>query len=197
MDNFDDLKKLWQQMPASDLPSAQEMNQKVHTYQRKMKQKYIISIAYLAATFIFIGIIGYFIEPVYATTRIGVVIIMGGIVMVIISQSKLISLLSNEKSEVTDSRQYLQQMIVYQKNLQRIQTTTMSFYFLLLSIGLGLYMFEFIMRMGMIPRIITASVTAIWIAFNWFYIRPKQIAKHQSKTNEMITQLEKVCGQFE
>lgn len=197
MDNFDDLKKLWQQMPASDLPSAQEMNQKVHTYQRKMKQKYSISVACLAATFIFIGIIGYLIEPIYVTTRIGVVIIMGAIVMAIVSQSKLISLLSSEKSEVTDSRQYLQQMIVYRKNLQRTQTTMMSLYFLLLSIGLGLYMFEYIMRMGMTARIVAASVTAVWIAFNWFYIRPKQIAKQQAKTNDMITQLEKVCGQFE
>jgi uncharacterized membrane protein YciS (DUF1049 family) len=30
------------------------------------------------------------------------------------------------------------------------------------------------------------GITSIWILFNWFYLRPKQIKKQQSKLDEII-----------
>lgn len=196
MDNFDDLKNLWQQLPTQSLASAREMNQKASHYQRTMKRKYIFSIACLAATLIFIGIIGYLIEPQYVTTRIGVVVIIVAIVISIIAQGQLIQLLSPAGSPELDSRQYLQQMIAYRQKLKRVQTTGMSLYFLLLSLGLGLYMTEYVLRMDLWMRAVTVSLTAGWIGFAWFYLRPRQIKKQTAKTDEMIDQLENVSRQL-
>lgn len=184
-------------MPASSLPSAQEMNQQAHNYQRKMKRKYIISIICLIATIIFISVIGYFIEPIYITTRLGIVVTIGAIVLAIVSQTKLISILTTKESVELDSLQYLHQMIEYRKNMHRTQTSILSLYFMLLSIGISLYMFEYVMKMNNTYRIVTLSLTFGWIAFVWFYLRPKQIRKQEAQANEIISQLEKVCKQFE
>jgi hypothetical protein len=34
------------------------------------------------------------------------------------------------------------------------------------------------------------GTTSIWILFNWFYLRPKQIKKQQSKLDEIIGKFE-------
>ena len=190
MDNFDELKNIWQQMPAQSLPSVQEINQRARAYQRSTRRKYVISILYMVVTLVVIASIGYFIEPVYVTTRIGVVIIIIAIVLTIVSQSQLLSILSRRESVELDSRHYLQQLIEYRKRTQRVQTTILSLYFLLLVIGLGLYMFEYVMKMTLSYQIVTVLLTTSWIALNWFYLRPLQIRKKNAKTNEIISQLE-------
>jgi hypothetical protein len=35
-------------------------------------------------------------------------------------------------------------------------------------------------------------ITSIWILFNWFYLRPKQIKNQQSKLDEIISKW-KMC----
>ncbi len=196
MDNLDDLKNLWQQLPTQSLDSAQDMISKATHYQRTMKRKTLFSIALLAATFVFIGIIGYLIEPHYVTTRIGVVLVMLSILMFVVVQSQLIALLSPQESLETDSRQYLQQFLAYQKKVKWIQSTVLSLYFVLLSIGLGLYMFEYVVRMPMWMRWAVLVPTVGWMAFNWFYLRVRQIRKQQNKINEIIDQLERVQQQL-
>ena len=45
--------------------------------------------------------------------------------------------------------------------------------------------------------LITYGITLLWIAFNWFYIRPKQIAKQQDKINGLIEKFEAINHQLE
>jgi hypothetical protein len=37
----------------------------------------------------------------------------------------------------------------------------------------------------------------LWMIFNWFYIRPKQIKKQQDKINSLIEKFEEVNNQLE
>jgi hypothetical protein len=39
-------------------------------------------------------------------------------------------------------------------------------------------------------------VTFAWIAFNWFYLRPKTIKKQQGKLNELINKFEEINNQL-
>ncbi|MCU0354960.1 MAG: hypothetical protein MUD08_14670 [Cytophagales bacterium] len=196
MDNFDDLKNLWQQMPVQPLLSAAEMNKKAADYQNSMRRKSVFAIGCLLTTLVFIILVGFWIEPQYVTTRIGIVITIGAIVMAVVAQSRLIKTLLPQQSVELDSRHYLEQMVAYQKSMRNVQTKILSLYFVLLSLGIGLYMFEYVMKMPVTGRFLAVSLTAAWIAFNWFYIRPKQIAKQQSKANQIIEQLENVCRQL-
>ena len=40
------------------------------------------------------------------------------------------------------------------------------------------------------------GTTSIWILFNWFYLRPKQIKKQQSKLDEIIGKFEMLNEQL-
>jgi hypothetical protein len=51
-------------------------------------------------------------------------------------------------------------------------------------------MFEYTSRMTLFWATVTYGVTLLWIAFNWFYVRPKQIKKQQANTDELISKFE-------
>ena len=71
-----------------------------------------------------------------------------------------------------------------------MQTTILNLYYVLLSTGIGLYMYEYTQLMTAFWGIFAYGITSIWILFNWFYLRPKQIKKQQSKLDEIIGKFE-------
>ena len=48
----------------------------------------------------------------------------------------------------------------------------------------------------MVWGITTYGATAIWVALNWFYIRPKVIEKQNTKLNELLTKLSELNNQM-
>jgi hypothetical protein len=58
----------------------------------------------------------------------------------------------------------------------------MALYFILLGLGLVLYMFEYVLRMTLLDGLLTYGITGLWIAFNWFYLKPKNNKKATTKT---------------
>jgi len=78
-----------------------------------------------------------------------------------------------------------------------LQKTMLTIYFVLLTLGILLYMIEYTMRMTMISASIAYAVTLIWVAINWFYFRPRMIRKQQKELNEMIEKLENVNRQLD
>ena len=79
---------------------------------------------------------------------------------------------------------------------QYMQTTMLNLYFVLLSTGIGLYMYEYTQLMTAFWGIFVYGITSIWILFNWFYLRPKQIKKQQSKLDEIIGKFEMLNEQL-
>lgn len=62
--------------------------------------------------------------------------------------------------------------------------------FVLLSTGIGFYMYEYTQLMTAFWVIFIYGITSIWILFNWFYLRAKQIKKQQFKLDEIIDKFE-------
>jgi hypothetical protein len=57
-------------------------------------------------------------------------------------------------------------------------------------------MFEYVLRMTLLDGLLTYGITGLWIAFNWFYLKPKIIKKQQQKLNDSIAALENMNNQF-
>ena len=51
-------------------------------------------------------------------------------------------------------------------------------------------------KMTFLLAAITYFTTLMWIAFNWFYLRPRQIKKQRAKTDELIIKLEMLNRQI-
>ncbi len=84
------------------------------------------------------------------------------------------------------SADYLQQLLSLKRKQQFLQGIMTNLYFILLSTGLFLYMIEYTMRMKLSMGIVCYAITAGWIAFNWFYIKPKTIRKQREKIDGLI-----------
>jgi hypothetical protein len=72
----------------------------------------------------------------------------------------------------------------------------MLLYFILLGLGLVLYMIEYALRMSLTGAVLTYGITCLWIAINWFYFRPRIIRKQQQNLNDTITAIENMNKQF-
>jgi hypothetical protein len=192
MQNFDELKNMWQQAGSgNDLPDAKEVLAKVEAVRKKMIRKNIFLITTLALTFAFIAWVGFHYDFELISTRIGIIITLVAIVSGILFSTKLAKVLLKPNDPTLSNSDYLQQMISFRNSMRFMQTKGMALYFLLLSTGIILYMYEFASR-DLAFGIIAYSLTLGWIAFNWFYLRKRTIRKQEKEINEQIAALEEL-----
>jgi membrane protein YdbS with pleckstrin-like domain len=194
METFNDLKKLWVTHDTA-IPNMEIFYNEVQKFKRNSLLKLIGFNALIIITIAFIALIWYYFQPQFISTKIGIVLVIFAITLFIIPyNSQLIQLFENDAE--TNSKEYFKQL----KKIQEIrgfqQTTILNAYFFFLSLGFGLYLFEYVAKMNMVWGITTYGATAIWVALNWFYIRPKVIEKQNTKLNELLTKLSELNNQM-
>lgn len=191
MDNNNiDFNKIWKQQTVCP-PNIEDLLQKLTELKKSNIRKLIIFNLILILTCAIIIWIAFYFQPQFISTQIGVILIILSMVMLMIFNNKQFSILKN--IDATKSNQeYLNELIHLKNKQKHLQTTIMGFYFLFLSVGIGLYMFEYTSRMTPTWEILTYLITLTWIAFNWFYLRPKTIKKQQNKLNNLIQKFEAI-----
>jgi hypothetical protein len=186
----DNFKALWKQqsIPAADL---KEVLNKAMQLKKRSRNKIIGMNLLLISTAVFIiGIVIYF-HPQMISTKLGVLLVIIGIVS-FVTANNIISRDLFKSNIDYSTKKYLDQFIRLKQKQEFIHKTMFTIYFILLSSGIALYLYEYASRMSAAGAITTYGVTFVWIAFNWFYLRPKAIKKQQAKMNEMIDMLESV-----
>ena len=189
-----DFKALWQQQPVSQ-PDMQDLMARLHQFKQSNIRRLIKTNILLIATCLFIGFIWYYYQPQFITTKMGIVITILAMVIFLFVYNSMFALF-NKIDDTSDNTHYLQNLIVIKGKQRFLQHTMMNVYFLMLSAGIGLYMYEYTSRMTMTAGIITYAVTLIWVAFNWFYLRPKTIKKQQAKLDDLISKFEGINEQL-
>ena len=189
-----DFKALWQQQPVSQ-PDMKDLMARLHQFKQSNIRRLIKTNILLIATSLFIGFIWYYYQPQFITTKMGIVITILAMVIFLVVYNKMFSLF-NKINDTSDNTRYLQNLIVIKGKQRFLQHTMMNVYFIMLSAGICLYMYEYTSRMTMTGGIIAYAVTLIWIAFNWFYLRPKTIKKQQAKLDDLISKFEGINSQL-
>lgn len=98
--------------------------------------------------------------------------------------------------QTQSNNEYLQSLYIVKSKQKLMETTILNLYFIMLFLGICFYMYEYTSRMATGAGILTYSVTFLWIAFNWFYLRPRTIKKQQGKLNELINKFEEINNQL-
>jgi len=190
-----DFKDLWKKQSVNQ-PDMEDLLQRVGQFKKASLRSLWKTNIMLLATSAFIIFIWIYYQPQFISTKIGIVLVVLGMVIYLLASNKLFG---NYKDidATQDNHEYLQKLVSIQKKQQFLQTNMMSLYFLMLTTGICLYMYEYASRMSILGASLTYGITLLWILFNWFYIRPKQIKKQQSKINSLIEKFEEVNHQLE
>ena len=190
MEKFDDIKNIWQKTPA-DLPSSAEIIADIERSRKKMMRKSMLGVITLLLTFIFISFIGFYYDFELWTTKAGIIITLISICLGVFFTGGMAKLLIKKADDTLDNTSYLEKLKELQLKQRFFQTTGITIYFILLTAGILLYMYEFAAR-DLTFGAIAYSITLAWIAFNWFYLRKRTIAKQEKVINEQIERIERL-----
>ncbi|SHG69150.1 hypothetical protein [Flavobacterium defluvii] len=195
IDNNIDFKDLWKKQSVSQ-PDIQDLLARLNKFKKAAMRSLWITNMLLFATSAFIIFIWIYYQPQFVSTKIGIVFTILAMVIYLFVYNKLLAKYKNIEA-AQSNQEYLQNLILIKKKQQFLQTKMMSFYFIVLTVGICLYMYEYASRMTFLGAGLTYGITLLWMAFNWFYIRPKQIKKQQEKINVLIEKFEEVNNQLE
>jgi hypothetical protein len=190
-----DFNALWQKQETAT-PNWEDVIQKAEMYKRKKNRKliYLNLILFITSAFI-IGIWIYY-QPQFITTKIGITLTILAMIIFIIGSNKTRFLKKEETITEKNASTYLEELIDYKQKQKLIQGKLLTIYFVLLSVGIGLYLYEYASMGSKLFFILTYSFTFLWIAFNWLYLRPKQIQKQEKEMNNLIESLTEIQKQI-
>ena len=186
--------ELWSRQKAEQ-PALKDLLLKMNNFKKSGRKRIIVTNVLFLLTSIFILCIWYFYQPQLLTTKIGITLIILAMAVFAISSTNTSGLLK-KTNEAESTQKFLTNLVAIKEKQQFIQTTMLNIYFVLLSAGIALYMAEYTSRMTTFQAVFAYGITALWILFNWFYIRPKQTKKQQSKLNEIIRKFEDIQTQL-
>ncbi|PWN70013.1 hypothetical protein C1631_008410 [Chryseobacterium phosphatilyticum] len=194
MDTNIDFKNIWKQQ-TSQKPNIEELLKRLKKFKNENIRKLIIANILLITTCLAIGFIWYRYQPQLITTKIGIVFVLLAMVIFLVAYNRMFTTFYTIDHTQSNS-EYLQNLYTVQNKQQFMQTTMLNVYFIMLFLGIVLYMYEYASQMQMIYAVLAYSLTLAWIGFNWFYLRPRTIKKQQAKLDGLINKFEELNNQL-
>lgn len=190
-----DFNMIWkaQAVPGPDL---QALYNKIKRYKAKRLRRLLFTNICLVVTSVLIAFIGFWVKPERLSTWAGIVLAILAMVTFLAVYNRMIPLYRS-LDDHSDSRRFMENLLAIKKREAFLHRQMMNLYFFLLSCGIALYMYEYVIRMEMKWALLTYIVIFLWIGFNWWVIRPKQIRKEQEKISSIIDRLREVQAQLE
>ncbi len=190
-----DFKDLWNKQTAIP-PNPEHLVGEIKKLKQNNLRKLVFTNMLLIAISVFIALIWIYYQPQWPTTKIGIIVIILAMVIFLLFYNKSYYLFKTQMNAQSNSS-YLKDLLAIKEKQRFMEKTMLNVYFILLSIGVGLYMYEYTSRMEPIWGMVTYGITSAWILFNWFYLRPKQIRKQTAKLNAIINKFEMVSNQLD
>ena len=190
-----DFKDLWKKQTVNQ-PNIEDLLSRLKQFKKIALRSLWITNILLFATCAFIIFIWYFYQPDFISTKIGIALTVSAMLIYLAVYNRLLSVYKNIDTTQTN-QQYLQKLILIKRKQQFLQSQILSLYFILLGIGISLYMYEYASKMSSFFSVLTYVMLFLWIGFAWFYLRPKEIKKQETKLNSLIEKFEEVNKQLE
>lgn len=195
MDNNIDFKDLWKQQVVNS-PNIEGLLAKLKHFKKTSLRRLILTNAMLIATCVLILLIWYYYQPQFLSTKIGIVLNVAIMAIYLLVYNRLFD--AYKELDNTDSNAaYLQKLIAIKTKQKFLQSKMLSIYFVVLGLGTCLYMYEYASMMSFLWGFFVYAVLLFWMGFNWFYLRPRQIVKENSKIDMLIDTFQRINNQLE
>ncbi|OCA70819.1 hypothetical protein BBI01_12830 [Chryseobacterium artocarpi] len=194
MDTNIDFKNIWKQQ-TSNKPDLKELLGKLKKFKNENLRKIIIMNILLITTSLGIAFIWYRYQPQLITTKTGIILVILAMIIFLFAYNKMFMVFYKIDNTQSNS-EYLQSLYTVKNKQKFMQTTMLNTYFIILFLGICLYMYEYASLMTFTSAVIAYAATFSWIAINWFYIRPKTIKKQEAKIDGLINKFEEINKQL-
>lgn len=188
------LNELWKGQKAEH-PNDKDLLLKIDMFKKSNIKRIILINTIFVVISVFVLFIWVYYQPQMITTKIGIILTILAMAIFTISSNRSLKLFK-KANETQSNYQYLENLLAIKEKQLFMQTVLLNLYFIMLSTGIALYIYEYTLRMTILGTIFAYGITGLWILFNWFYLRPKQIKKQQGKLNEIISKLENIQSQL-
>lgn len=190
-----DFKDLWKKQSISQ-PNINELLAKLKQFKKTSLRRLILTNVMLIATCVLILLIWFYYQPQWVSTKIGIVLNVAIMAIYLFVYNKLFD--AYKAMDNTDSNAaYLQKLIAIKTRQKFLQSKMLSIYFLVLGIGICLYMYEYASMMSLMGGFFVYAVLLFWIGFVWLYLRPRQIIKENLKIDTLIEKFQRINDQLE
>jgi glucan phosphoethanolaminetransferase (alkaline phosphatase superfamily) len=193
--NNDELNRLWMGKNTNP-PSIEEIRARLTQMKNKKQTERLVLGVTMLLTAVAIVAVGIFFQPALLSTKIGIMITLAGIIFYPITHYCVIPHLKEFKEE-SSSSEYLGALLKLKDREKFFQTKVLGVYFMMLSTGLSLYLFEYIALMETFLAGLFSVLTIAWLGFNWFYLRPTIIKKNTAKLDETIEKVKAIHQQID
>lgn len=192
--NSIDIKELWnkQVVPIADQSA---LFSRIRRFRRRGIGKLVILNLILLLTILFVAFIWIYFQPRLISTKIGIILTVLPMGIVMAYSSRLLPFY-RKIDENCSNFDYLNDLYAVRNKMDFMQTKILNLYFVLLSLGIGLYMYEYIVDMTLRTGIIAYSAFFLWVGVNWLVLRPRIIRKNRQKMDRLIKQVEKIKRQL-
>jgi hypothetical protein len=199
MNDFEELKKLWQQPVAPMQRGEGESLKRINaTHQQKLERTQVISAVMLILTAIFLIGLGFFsgLRFQSVTTYIAIVLMA----LISTGQATINLYMFRQLRQIDDTApptKHLQQWKGYYAFRKRLIRINGPLYYVLLNGAFGLYFIEILGLMPMTARIVTLSLYLSWMLFAYFYLGKRTLRREQDRLNEIIGNLHRQQEQLD
>ncbi|MDF4222761.1 hypothetical protein PXC01_14250 [Maribacter sp. M208] len=193
MNNDKNLNELWSGQTTKP-PQIEELFSNFAQIKKKNLATLIAANFLMVATIAFIIFIWFYFKPKLVTTKIGIGLTILGIIVYLFFYNQLIPYL-RKINETKSNIEFLKAVIKLKEKQKFLQTKMLQIYFITLTFGLCLYLYEYVSLIPFPWSIFAYLVTLIWIGFNWFYLRPRVVRKQRDKLEGIIKKYENIKNQ--
>lgn len=193
MNDDRNLSELWSGQTTKP-PQIEELFSNFAQIKKKNLATLIAANFLMVATIAFIIFIWFYFKPKLVTTKIGIVLTILGIIVYLFFYNQLIPYLRKINENQSNS-EFLKAVLKLKEQQKFLQTKMLQIYFITLTLGLCLYLYEYVSLIQFPWSIFAYLVTLVWIGFNWFYLRPRVVRKQRDKLDGIIKKYENIKSQ--
>lgn len=197
MEEFKELENLWKQSETKIPPQKTNIS-KIKNNRMKLKNTYTKGAILLILTGIFIlGLM------IFLDSNLKTILVVSSMIIISITcflQAALMLFTANEIAKIDETQTpsfHLKQWQNFRAFQKKQRHWNMPVYYTLLSIALGVYMYELLKNADLWKMILTFAITYSWMLFAYFYLGKKEIKKQDTKLDGIISELKSLANQFQ
>ena len=196
MEEFKDLENLWK-TSETKIPAKNDQISKIKNNRMKLKNTYTKGAILLVATGILILILmTTFDSEILTLPIISAMVIIS---LVCFLQGGLMFFTAKKISDIDETQtpaSHLQQWLEFREFQKKLRHWNMPVYYILLSLALGVYMFELLKTVDLWKMLLAFAITYSWLLFAYFYLGKKEVKKQDAKMDGIISELKNLENQF-